>query len=120
MEPKSEEAKKRDSDRETHLRKIYGTVPNRGQLLDHQLEKRTFFDSGDFALSKAKRASSMGSVTTGSQHPSREGISHPFCPVPSLSNECERTNSNEEKEKGKGSDVRRESSLCKMESGDVV
>ncbi|EHK22232.1 uncharacterized protein TRIVIDRAFT_221518 [Trichoderma virens Gv29-8] len=101
MEPKREETKRRDSDREAHLRKIYGTLPNRGQLLDHQLEKRTFFDSGDFALSKARRSSSMGSVTTGSEHPNREGISQPFCPVPGLSN-LERSNSREQK---KGEDI---------------
>lgn len=32
------EPKKRDNEREMHLRDIYGVVPNRGQLLDHQLE----------------------------------------------------------------------------------
>ncbi|KAL7950185.1 hypothetical protein V8C42DRAFT_361195 [Trichoderma barbatum] len=114
MEPKSEEGKKRDIGRETHLRNIYGTVPKREQLLDHQLENRTFFDSGDFALSKARKPSSMGSVTTGSQHPSREAISHPFCPVSEQGNLCERTNSGEEK-RGK---VRRKSLLHHMESSD--
>lgn len=41
MEPKSEMAKKGESDRETHLRDIYGIVPNRAQLLDHQLDVTT-------------------------------------------------------------------------------
>ncbi|KAL7915974.1 hypothetical protein GGI35DRAFT_431184 [Trichoderma velutinum] len=113
MESKSETAKKRGSDREMHLRKIYGIVPNRGQLLDHQLERRTYFDSGDFALGEAHKSSSMGSVTTGSQHPSREAISHPFCPESGPTNLLERSNSKDE-----GSETKCKSHLCKEQSGD--
>ncbi|KAL6698165.1 hypothetical protein J3F84DRAFT_366696 [Trichoderma pleuroticola] len=114
MEPKSEAARKRDSDRETHLRHIYGIVPNRGQLLDHQLEKRTYFDSGDFALSKAREPSSMGSVTTGSQHPSREAISHPFRPESGPTNLLERSNSKKE-----GNETKRKSLLGEEQGGDT-
>ncbi|KAL6881199.1 hypothetical protein J3F83DRAFT_721400 [Trichoderma novae-zelandiae] len=76
-----EEARQRNEQRETRLQKKYGTVPKRGQLLHHQLENRTYFDSGDLALFQAHKSSSMGSVTTGTQHPIRETISRPFCPV---------------------------------------
>ncbi|KAL6795340.1 hypothetical protein J3E68DRAFT_404035 [Trichoderma sp. SZMC 28012] len=107
MEPKSEMAKKGESDRETHLRDIYGIVPNRAQLLDHQLDRRTFFDSGDFALEKARKPSSMGSVTTGSQHPCREAISHPFCPEAGPISLRERSNSKDE-----GSETKCKSHLC--------
>lgn len=47
----------------------------------------------------------MGSVMTGSQHPCREAISHPFCPVPSLSNVGERANEGEDREET-GSDIK--------------
>ncbi|KAF3072540.1 hypothetical protein CFAM422_005217 [Trichoderma lentiforme] len=113
MEPKSETAKKGESDRETHLRDIYGIVPNRAQLLDHQLDKRTFFDSGDFALEKARKPSSMGSVTTGSQHPCREAISHPFCPESGQASLLDRSNSRK-----KGNDTKRKSHLGEEQSGD--
>ncbi|KAL5084812.1 hypothetical protein Trisim1_011373 [Trichoderma cf. simile WF8] len=100
MEPKTEASRKRDSDRETHLRHIYGI-------------RRTYFDSGDFALSKAREPSSMGSVTTGSQHPSREAISHPFCPESGQANLLERSNS-----KDKGTETKRKSLLGEEQSGD--
>ncbi|KAL6836499.1 hypothetical protein J3E69DRAFT_321748 [Trichoderma sp. SZMC 28015] len=115
MEPKSETAKKGESDRETHLRDIYGIVPNRAQLLDHQLDRRTFFDSGDFALEKARKPSSMGSVTTGSQHPCREAISHPFCPEAGPMSLRERSNSREE-----GCETKCKSHLCEEHSGDAL
>ncbi|PNP52097.1 hypothetical protein THARTR1_07306 [Trichoderma harzianum] len=101
MEPKSEAARKRDSDRETHLRHIYGI-------------KRTYFDSGDFALSKAREPSSMGSVTTGSQHPSREAISHPFRPESGPTNLLERSNSKKE-----GNETKRKSLLGEEQGGDA-
>ncbi|KAL7789057.1 hypothetical protein V8C37DRAFT_221286 [Trichoderma ceciliae] len=92
MDFHDEEAKSRDSDRAAHIQKVYGRLPSRGDLLGHQLERRTYFDSGDFALSKARKPSSIGNVITGSRHPCREGISHPFCSVPSQSNVSEGSN----------------------------
>lgn len=47
---------------------------------------RKYFDSGDFSLSQANKSSDAGAVKTGSEHPLREGISHPFSAVPSSSN----------------------------------
>ncbi|EJT69969.1 hypothetical protein GGTG_12146 [Gaeumannomyces tritici R3-111a-1] len=47
---------------------------------------RKYFDSGDFALSKTKTPSDAGAVITGSEHPTRETVTHPSSPVPSSSN----------------------------------
>jgi len=49
-------------------------------------KKRTYFDSGDFALCAAHQASDNGAIQTGRSHPHRESISHPYAPVPSTSN----------------------------------
>ncbi|KAL5589772.1 hypothetical protein FOVSG1_011639 [Fusarium oxysporum f. sp. vasinfectum] len=64
----------------------YGVLPKRGNLLNHQLEGRKYFDSGDFALSQAHRPSNIGNVTTGLEHPIRQDISEPSSSVPSSSN----------------------------------
>ncbi|ENH71541.1 hypothetical protein FOQG_11909 [Fusarium oxysporum f. sp. raphani 54005] len=64
----------------------YGILPKRGNLLNHQLEGRKYFDSGDFALSQARRPSNIGNVTTGREHPIRQDISEPSSSVPSSSN----------------------------------
>ncbi|KAJ5161355.1 hypothetical protein N7492_006747 [Penicillium capsulatum] len=56
-------------------------------LLGRQSKKmRTYFDSGDFALSAAHRVTNNGSIQTGRDHPHRDSISNPFAPVPSTSN----------------------------------
>ena len=47
---------------------------------------RTYFDSGDFALSKARKSSDIGSVETGKEHPVREQISQPGSAAPGSSN----------------------------------
>ncbi|PTB70735.1 hypothetical protein BBK36DRAFT_1103375, partial [Trichoderma citrinoviride] len=92
--------------------KMYGTVPKRrSQLLHHQLENRTFFDSGDLALSQAHKSSSMGSVTTGTQHPVRESISRPFNPVSTELTKTDSSESKEEGDDGKGSVTRCKSHL---------
>lgn len=56
------------------------------QPIKTQSQRRKYFDSGDYALSQAHRASDMGRVRTGTEHPLRESISHPSSPVPSGSN----------------------------------
>lgn len=53
---------------------------------------RKYFDSGDYALSQARKPSDAGAVTTGSEHPLRETIPHPLSPVPSSSNVDESAN----------------------------
>ncbi|KAH6653566.1 hypothetical protein BKA67DRAFT_570298 [Truncatella angustata] len=69
-----------------HPLRLYGNDQATYDLLHHQLEHRQYFDSGDSALSRARRSSDVGIVTTGKEHPARAGISHPSCPVPSSSN----------------------------------
>jgi len=56
---------------EEKLRRLYGRLPQKS-ILDHRLKERKYFDSGDYALSKA------GKTTTpvGSQHPQPENIPH--------------------------------------------
>lgn len=52
---------------------------------DHDQERK-YFDSGDFALSAAGKASSTGPIQTGKEHPLLKGISHLSSPVPKGSN----------------------------------
>ena len=49
-------------------------------------QERKYFDSGDYALSKAGKASDAGVTTVGSQHPNPENIPHLASPVPNGSN----------------------------------
>ncbi|KAH6616055.1 camp-regulated phosphoprotein family protein Igo1 [Chaetomium sp. MPI-SDFR-AT-0129] len=79
-------AKLRTESDKHHLQDLYGKMPTNGRLAHHQLEGRKYFDSGDFALSQAHISSNIGGVVTGSEHPTRESVSHPACPVPSSSN----------------------------------
>ncbi|KAK4071560.1 hypothetical protein PCL_11288 [Purpureocillium lilacinum] len=74
------------NEKELRLKHLYGRIPSKGDLLAHQLEGRKYFDSGDFSLSQAHKSSDAGAVKTGSEHPLREGVSHPFSAVPSSSN----------------------------------
>ncbi|UNI16728.1 hypothetical protein JDV02_003139 [Purpureocillium takamizusanense] len=74
------------NEQELRLKRLYGRIPSKRDLLDHQLEGRKYFDSGDFSLSQASKPSDAGAVKTGAEHPLREGISHPVSAVPSSSN----------------------------------
>ncbi|UNI14805.1 hypothetical protein JDV02_001400 [Purpureocillium takamizusanense] len=74
----SSQDSRRDKERELRIKHLYGRTANKPALLGHQLEKRKYFDSGDFALAQAHRSSNVGKVETGSQHPLRRGISHPI------------------------------------------
>ncbi|KAJ5240423.1 uncharacterized protein N7469_002014 [Penicillium citrinum] len=57
----------------------------KGAPTDNQ-ENRTYFDSGDLALSAAHKVTNEGVIQTGRAHPDRESISHPFSAVPNTSN----------------------------------
>jgi len=74
------------TEQDVSLLRRYGKLPARRDLLDHQLERRKYFDSGDFALSNAHRVSDIGHIQTGTEHPLRKSISHPSSPVPAGSN----------------------------------
>ncbi|EWG52092.1 hypothetical protein FVEG_16920 [Fusarium verticillioides 7600] len=75
-----------DTDNNKRLLNRYGILPKRGSLLNHQLEGRKYFDSGDFALNQAHQSSNIGNVKTGREHPIRQDISEPSSSVPSSSN----------------------------------
>ncbi|MCJ1428051.1 hypothetical protein MMC29_005958 [Sticta canariensis] len=70
------------TEEEQKLFRLYGKLPNKKDLLQKKLEERKYFDSGDYALSKAGRASEGGVTNIGSQHPLPENIPHLTSPVP--------------------------------------
>lgn len=53
-------------------------------MLIYNWKERTYFDSGDFALSAADRVTDNGAIYR--EHPHRESISHPYAPIPAASN----------------------------------
>lgn len=55
-------------------------------VLTSDRKERTYFDSGDFALSAADRITDNGAIKTGRAHPHRDSISHPYAPIPAASN----------------------------------
>ncbi|KAI9887609.1 MAG: hypothetical protein M1823_000593 [Watsoniomyces obsoletus] len=56
--------------------RMFGRLPNKKDLLQNKLKERKYFDSGDYALSKAGKASDAGVTQIGSQHPNPENIPH--------------------------------------------
>ncbi|KAI4212574.1 MAG: hypothetical protein LQ351_004826 [Letrouitia transgressa] len=70
------------NEEEQRLFRMYGKLPNKKDLLQNKLKERKYFDSGDYALSKAGKASEGGVTTIGSQHPLPENIPHLTSPVP--------------------------------------
>ncbi|KAL9115432.1 MAG: hypothetical protein Q9227_000753 [Pyrenula ochraceoflavens] len=67
---------------EQRLFRLYGRLPNKKDLLQNKLkgQERKYFDSGDYALSKAGKASDSGVTTIGSEHPQPENIPHVSSP----------------------------------------
>ncbi|CRK12757.1 hypothetical protein BN1723_007426 [Verticillium longisporum] len=91
---------KAPTEKEVRLRQKYGKLPTRTDLLHHQLERK-YFDSGDFALTAAHKASNIGNIQSGKKHPLVENISHPSAPVPSSSNVDDNANRNNESQTNK-------------------
>ncbi|ORZ10307.1 camp-regulated phospho protein/endosulfine conserved region-domain-containing protein [Lobosporangium transversale] len=61
------------SEQEKKLQRLYGNrLPTAQGLLGQKLKERKYFDSGDYALSKAGKTS----AAVGSQHPQPENIPH--------------------------------------------
>ncbi|CAG8634677.1 120_t:CDS:2, partial [Acaulospora colombiana] len=60
------------TEEERKLFRLYGRLPTGKDILSHKLKERKYFDSGDYALSKAGKTSSP----VGVQHPSPETIPH--------------------------------------------
>ncbi|KAF1970521.1 Endosulfine-domain-containing protein [Bimuria novae-zelandiae CBS 107.79] len=64
------------SPEEAKLFRLYGKLPNKKDLLQNKLKERKYFDSGDYALSKAGKASDIGVTSIGREHPVPEKIPH--------------------------------------------
>lgn len=68
---------------EQRLYRMYGKLPSRSDMLNKKLKDRKYFDSGDYALSQAGKASAIGVTSVGSKHPNpdtipRGGLSPPL------------------------------------------
>lgn len=74
------------NEEEQKLFRLYGKLPNKKDLLQNKLKERKYFDSGDYALSKAGKASEGGVTSIGSQHPLPENIPHLTSPGPTSGN----------------------------------
>ncbi|KAK9449026.1 camp-regulated phosphoprotein/endosulfine conserved region-domain-containing protein [Limtongia smithiae] len=61
---------------EQRIFRMYGRLPSRHDLVANRLKERKYFDSGDYALSKAGRAESAGVTSVGSMHPLPQDIPH--------------------------------------------
>ncbi|KAJ5589489.1 Endosulphine [Penicillium hordei] len=64
------------SPEEQRLLRLYGKMPTKKDVLQNKLKERKYFDSGDYALSKAGKASDVGVTNIGSRHPVPENIPH--------------------------------------------
>lgn len=63
------------SPQEQRIFKLYGKLPSRNELLTKKLKDRKFFDSGDYALSKAATKNESDPINgVGSKHPEPEDI----------------------------------------------
>ncbi|KAF2833597.1 hypothetical protein CC86DRAFT_365443 [Ophiobolus disseminans] len=71
---------------EAKLFRLYGKLPNKKDLLQNKLKERKYFDSGDYALSKAGKAGDVGVTQVGREHPNPETIPHIAPPTPSGTN----------------------------------
>jgi len=64
------------SPEEQRLLRLYGKMPTKKDVLQNKLKERKYFDSGDYALSKAGKASDVGVTQIGREHPVPENIPH--------------------------------------------
>lgn len=70
------------SPEEQRLFRLYGKLPSRSDHFAKHLKERKYFDSGDYALSKAGKADSVDAGSVGSEHPVPENIPHLTSPAP--------------------------------------
>jgi hypothetical protein len=75
---------------EQRLFRLYGKLPSK---FSHFTEHK-YFDSGDYALSKAGKASSVDTASVGSQHPILENIPHLSSPGVRIASQGGSGNSN--------------------------
>jgi len=69
------------SPEEQRLFRLYGKLPSRSDHFAKHLKERKYFDSGDYAMSKAGKGDSVDAGTVGSQHPVPENIPHLTSPM---------------------------------------
>lgn len=69
------------SPEEQRLFRLYGKLPSRSDHFAKHLKERKYFDSGDYAMSKAGKGDSVDTGSVGSQHPVPEDIPHLSSPV---------------------------------------
>lgn len=63
------------SPEEERLKRLYGKLPTRSDLLQRKLKDRKYFDSGDYAMSQAGRVPpNLGVAAVGSQIPTRDDV----------------------------------------------
>lgn len=79
---------------EQRLFRLYGKVPSKSDHLAKHLKERKYFDSGDYALSKAGKAGSVDTGSVGSQHPLPENIPHLTSPSMSAAHQGGSGNNN--------------------------
>lgn len=94
---------------EQRLFRLYGKLPNRKDLLQNKLKERKYFDSGDYALSKAGKASDVGVTQIGREHPVPEKIPHVAPPAVATHNG--KPQNGQEKTEGSGSPIKEHSFL---------
>ncbi|KAF2210477.1 hypothetical protein CERZMDRAFT_45322 [Cercospora zeae-maydis SCOH1-5] len=65
------------TEEEQKLFRLYGKLPNKKDLFSKKLQERKYFDSGDYAMSKAGKSdgASLGGGL-GREHPTPENIPH--------------------------------------------
>ncbi|KAI1641408.1 camp-regulated phosphoprotein/endosulfine conserved region-domain-containing protein [Biscogniauxia mediterranea] len=64
------------SPEEQRLFRLYKKLPSRSDHFAKHLKERKYFDSGDYAMSKAGKGNSVDTGSVGSQHPVPENIPH--------------------------------------------
>ena len=69
------------SPEEQRLFRLYGKLPSRSDHFAKHLKERKYFDSGDYAMSKAGKGDGVDAGAVGSQHPVPEKIPHLSSPV---------------------------------------
>ena len=114
---------------------MYGKLPNRNDLLQNKLkvsksliistrvialttvdQERKYFDSGDYALSKAGKASDVGVTSIGSQHPLPENIPHLTSPSQSNGGNPAVSGTNGQQSSGQSGSPVKESSFLHRET----
>lgn len=63
------------SPEEQRIFKLYGKLPTQKDVLSKKINERKYFDSGDYAMSRAGRVDSVDAGQVGLQHPNPEKIS---------------------------------------------